>query len=130
MFPPNHDQPAQTFEVGDVVYTLDDDYGCEWWHNWPGVIRSSLRGGREFLVEFLGVGKPETRHHVLPVGSIQHISDHEVGARMHRIVNHLRVPESTRSGLKKPLNALKKPQPRVPVDLPEDPELDDDDVMN
>lgn len=123
-----HDEPAATFDVDDVVFTTDDDYAREWWHNWPGVVRTSLRSGREFLVEFMGFGKPETRQAVIPVGSLQHLEDPVVGARVNRILHTQAVPEDGKKRGAQPL--LPKVQPKAPVDLPEDPDVDDDDILN
>lgn len=121
-----HDEPAQSFDVGDVVYTTDDDYGREWWYNWPGTVRQVLRSGREFLVEFMGFDKVEKRTAVLPVGSIQHLQDPQIGARVNRILSQMAVPDDG----KRRAADIPKVQPRVAVDLPDDDLGDDDDVLN
>lgn len=124
-----HDEPAITFDEGDVVFTTDDEYAREWWHNWPGVVRTSLRSGREYLVEFMGFGKPETRQAVIAVGSLNHLEDPVVGARVNRILHTQPVPDDGKRRGQQPLPKL---QPKVPVELPEDEEDDaaDDDILN
>lgn len=115
--------PAQTFEVGDVVYTLDDQYTRDWFHNWPGIVRSHMRGGRDLLVEFMGFDKVEKRQVVLPVGAVQHLQNAEIGARVNRIVRQLRVPVEGPAG--RPV--LRKPEPKIARDLPDD---EDDDFLH
>ena len=125
---PRHDEPAPAFEVGDVVYTLDNEFQNEWWYNWPGVVRSIHAGGREMLVEFMGFDEAKKRQTLVPYYVLRHIDDHQVGARVNRIVRQLKAPDG------KPPRGLKfdSNDPRATRKLPVEmfPDEDEDDLLS